>query len=400
MINNAQTGELVYISAPGKTAGIQVSIDKDFMNKSAILGIVVAAVALTSCSGSSYQIPSNIVLPGSPQLSAGNVTYVPGTEEYQAFNAINSFRSAMGLGYWSQSIYLDQAAAAHMGYTLANLSQASCADASHPFMDDSETTGCTYFTGATPSMRAIVKGFYILENTVYATNVPTAAVGELYSVGSGANIVAAMVNTIYHRSGLMAQNTRYVGFARDSSGTIDPNSSTVTHWWISHGRLDAGQSVSSDYTGRYPINLQTGVPLYMCPEYPSVYSNVPGFNFMTSTSSPVGLTLSNLVNLTVTSFTVTPAGSSTPLSGKTWTMFNDPNLNTTNQANQQLTLQNPPPAVVTIPANQAFWVGDQPFQPNTTYTVNVTGSTYLTPYAITNPLTVTWSFTTGTSTSC
>jgi hypothetical protein len=153
--------------------------------------------------------------------------------------------------------------------------------------------------------------------------------------------------------------------------------------------------VSSNYLSSYPINQQINVPLTMTPEYPSVYSNVANFNFATQTSSPVSVTTAVLVDLNATTFTVTAAGSSTPLAGTIWTMANDPNLNTNNYSQATKDLTTPPTPVPTIPANQVYWVGSAPFAPNTTYTVNFTGTTYLVPYAITNPITLSWNFTTG-----
>ncbi len=361
------------------------------MNKTALIAILVSGFVLASCGGNSNMIPSNIILPGSSQGYITAPTYLAGTEEYDAFYAINNFRFSVGLGYWNQDVLLDNAAKAHMAYSVAN----SIGD-SKPFQNDLEvqtfnnvqTAG---WTGQTPSARAIAQGYYILQNTVTAFNVPTAIAGELYATGPGANVVRDMVNTIYHRAALMSQSTRQIGLARDTSGQTTP----ATHWWFTHARLDAGQSVASNYISSYPIDQQINVPLSMTPENPSVYSNVANFNFATQTSSPVSVTTAEMVDITATQFTVTVTGSSTPLPGKIWTMNNDPNLNTNNfsQASQDLTT--PPKPVPTIPANQVYWVGNAPFLPNTTYTVSFTGTTFLIPYAITNPITLSWKFTTG-----
>lgn len=369
------------------------------MKKSALFGVIVTAFSLVSC-GSSNSIPHDIVIPGSLQAYTPP-DYVTGTEELAAFVAINSYRTSMGLGAWQQNTYLDMAAQNHMAYSVAN-----CHGSVTPFMDDLESacpSNPNLSSGATPSARAIAVGYSYLTNTVTATNVPTASVGELYATGSattngsGLDFINSMVNTIYHRSGLLTQATVQMGLARDTAGTITP--ATPTHWWISHGRLTGSQSVSSNYVGVYPLNNQLSVPLSMTPEYPSVYSNVPNFNFATSTSSPVSITLSSLVNISVASFTVTPATCATApctaLPGKIWTMSNDPNLNTADYSAATTNLITAPNPVPTIPGNEAFWVGTAPFLPNTTYNVSVTGTTYLIPYAVTNPITQTWSFTTG-----
>lgn len=129
----------------------------------------------------------------------------------------------------------------------------------------------------------------------------------------------------------------------------------------------------------------------MTPEKPSVYSNQPNFNFATQTSSPVSFMSSANANLTVKSFTVTPAGSSTPLPGTIWTSANDPNLSSSDP--------NTPVPVPTLSNYEAYWVGNAPFLPNTTYNVTFTGSTLLVQSGInyTNDVTQNWSFTTGSS---
>jgi len=193
----------------------------------------------------------------------------------------------------------------------------------------------------------------------------------------------------------MAQSTRAVGLARDTAGVA----TAETHWWISHGRLDGGQSVASNYVGVYPINGQTNTALFMTMESPSVYpAYTTQAQFTANTSLPVSITTASSVNLTATTFTVTQAGCTpacTALPGKIWTMANDPNLNTTSYSNASLSLSSPPAPVPTIAANEVYWVGTAPFKPNTTYNVAFTGTTYLVPYSITNSITQNWQFTTG-----
>lgn len=201
---------------------------------------------LAGCGGSSDS--SNAVIAGNLQTSLNTPTYASGSEELAAFNAINTFRNSMGLGYWQQNRLLDTAAQAHMTYSINN---------DPTFQQDIEVAGLAGFSGATPSQRAINTGYFALINTITATNVRFAAVGELYALGSGAdvvnpNIVNSMINTIYHRSGLMTQSTREIGLARDTQGVATPQ----THWWFKHGRLDSGQYNASNFTAFYPINSQ------------------------------------------------------------------------------------------------------------------------------------------------
>jgi len=342
------------------------------MKKIALL--IVAAFALASCGGSST--PSDYVVPANLQTTLNTPTYPAGSdEELNAFNAINKFRNSAGLGYWQQNVLLDAAARNHMAYSALNR---------FTFQQDVEVENKPGFTGITPSQRAINAGYFVLADTLTAKNVPTAAVGELYAVGPGVSVIDSMINTIYHRSGLMEQATVDIGLVRDTTGPATPE----THWWFNHGRLNNGQNVASDYVFNYPFNLQTNVPLSMTPENPSVYSNQTNFNFAKQTSSPVSFTSAASTTLAVTSFTVTPAGSSTPLPGIVWTILNDPNLLSSNSSST---------ALPTLSSHEAYWVGNAPFLPNTTYNVTFTGSTSVTGNSVTNAVTQSWSFTTGNS---
>lgn len=347
---------------------------------SSFVASIFATITLASCGGSNNTL--NIVVPANPQAYLAKPTYVQGSDELLAFNEINTFRNSMGLGYWQQNVFMDTIAKNHMAYSIAN---------GGIFEQDLEVTGHTGFTGITPSARAIHVGYFVLLNMINANNVPNAAVGELYATGTGSGVTQSMINTIYHRSGLMTQNTRVMGMARDTPGPANGG----THWWFNHGRLDVGQSTASNYVAVYPINQQLNVPRSMTPESPSVYSNQPGFNFATQTSSPISITTNSVTNLTINSFTVTKAGSTTPLTGTIWTRDNDPNLDILNASKDPNALTTTPTPVPTISSYEAYWVGNAPFEANTTYNVSVTGSTYLTSYGVVTNVAQTWSFTTG-----
>jgi hypothetical protein len=168
-----------------------------------------------------------------------------------------------------------------------------------------------------------------------------------------------------------------------------------THWWFSHGRLNEVQWVASDYVAVYPADLQTNVPRTMTPEHPSVYSNQANFDFATQTSSPVSFTSAASTNLTVASFTVTPADSNVPLAGTIWTINNDPNVIAANSSHIPISPANPPLPIPTLSSYEAYWVGKAPFLPKTKYNVTFTGSTYLVQYGRTQQVTKSWSFVTG-----
>lgn len=365
MLNYDAMQQPIYPAYPSQ------KIVKNLMKK--IVLLVLAVLSLASCGGSST--PSDYVVPANLQEKLITPTYPAGSDELDAFNAINAFRRSMGLGYWKQNVLLDLAAQKHMAYSILN---------DLTFQQDLEVAGNPGFTGITPSQRAINVGYFVLADTLTAKNAPTAVVGELYAAGPGKSVVNSMVNTIYRRSGLLEQSTVDVGLFRYITGQTTPE----TRWWFNHGKLNTAQNVASDFVLYYPINLQTNVPLSMTPENPSVFSNQPNFNFAKQTSSPISFTSAASTTLTVTSFTVTPAGSSSPVPGTVWTILKDPNLFSSNLSAA------PAP---TLSSHEAYWVGNTPFLPNTTYNVTFTGSTNLIGDTVTKGATQSWSFTTGNS---
>ena len=359
------------------------------MKKLALYSLILATFSLASCGGSSSGVSSDYVIPANLQNYLNTPTYVQGTDEYTAFYAINGFRNLMGLGYWQQNVHYDTAAANHMNYSILNANVIT-----NPYQTDLEVSTNAGYTGLAPSNRVIYTGYYATINTATATNVQYAPTGELYWQGTGADMTStslsnSMVNTIYQRSGLMAQSTRYIGLARDTAGAA----TSATHWWLNHGRIDSGQYVASNYQAHYPLTAQTSVPLAMTYEYPSVYNSYTPAQFASSTSSPISFHVSASTILSVSSFKVVETASGSPLTGTTFTINNDPNLNSSNSASQDLTTT--PTPTPTIPAYEAYWIGNTPFKPNTTYTATFIGSSYLSTVGLTTQINQSWNFTTG-----
>jgi len=337
------------------------------MKKIALIGLCASVLTLASCGGSSTSTSAIAAYLQTPVAA----TYTD-PDTLSAFNAINTFRNTMGLGYWSQNTLLDLAAANHMHYSTLN---------DPTYQVDLEVAANQGFTGLQATDRALSVGY----GSITAPNV----VGEFYSTGTGtptltstgtatttgATIIDGIVNTIYHRSGLLAQTTREVGIARNDLAL--GSASAATHWWINHGRLDTGQYNASTFTMVYPISGQIGVPLHMDVELPQPFPDVSAAQTATSLSSPISFSTAQGTTITVTTFTVTPSFSTTPLSARLMTMTNDPNLY--------------------LASHEAYLVANAPFLPNTTYNVSFTGTSYLPLYGITTALAQNWSFTTGSN---
>lgn len=188
--------------------------------------------------------------------------------------------------------------------------------------------------------------------------------GEEVTFGGGQGGTVAfgtLVQTVYHRAGLMLQNVREVGVAvgTDRSQTV-----------VMEMGLKTSQSVASDYVGVYPANGQTGIALHAYVEAPNPFPDLSTANddFPTKTSFPISISVASNKTISVTSFTVTEAGQSVPMDARLLTRANDPNAY--------------------LSANVAFLTAKIPFKAGTTYNVKFVGTN-----SDAN-LTKEWSFTT------
>jgi hypothetical protein len=109
----------------------------------------------------------------------------------------------------------------------------------------------------------------------------------------------------------------------------------------------------------------------MVGEIPNPFPELNYNDYSTKTSSPITFYSANGTTLSVTTFTVTQAGQSTPLSARLLTAATDVNK--------------------AVQPNVAHIIGNAPFLANTKYVVTFVGAV--------NGVSVskTWSFTTGTS---
>jgi hypothetical protein len=169
---------------------------------------------------------------------------------------------------------------------------------------------------------------------------------------------------VYHRQGLMAQSLSEFGVA---VGT-DPSQTVVLEMGATNPQANA-----SDFIGTYPTDKQTGVGLHAMVEAPNPFPDLSTSNtdFPTKTGYPVTIESKEGSTMEVLTFTITQAGSSTPLDVRLLTAATD-------------TLHR-------LPSNMAFIVAKAPLNPNTTYQVAFSGRV--------NNVVVTksWSFTTGTN---
>lgn len=318
------------------------------------------ATILSACGGGSASstasaptTPTNPVgptapptmIPGDTQTSVPILTYAANSEEFKFVTALNAFRAQVGLGLLAQNTKLDTASANHLGYLLVNdinnggtVNLNSFDPATGRSMLHIENGALAKFTGVQEADRAKFASY----DGSYTGEEVTFGGGQ-----GGAVALGTLVQTVYHRAGLMLQNVREIGVAvgADKSQTV-----------VMELGLKTNQSVASDYVGLYPSNGQTGVALHSYVEAPNPFPELSTANsdFPTKTSFPVSVSVVTGNTIAVTSFTVTEAGQSTPMDARLLTRANDPNHY--------------------LSSNVAFLVAKAAFKSTTTYNVKFTGT--------------------------
>jgi uncharacterized protein YkwD len=338
-----------------------------------LCGLLVSAL-LSACGGggggSSSPVASNPTTPAVPTTPTSPVstvqaaslqtavapTYATGSSADVAFKKINAFRAAQNLGPLNQNANADIAAKNHQAYVTLNNSGAN---------GHVEVAGTPGFTGANVKDRLVAAGY------------PAVIAGEVIAFSMefpnpDTSAVDNLINTVYHRAGMMYQGFTVVGIASE-----DATNPLYMDFGATKAQLNAG-----DYVGVYPANGQTGVWLTHGVEAPNPFyqeMEMTQANMCTKTSSPVSLTSEASTTLSVTSFTVTEAGQTTPL---------DVRLITSATSTQDTTY---------LGTNVAFVVGKAPFKANTTYNVHFVGKATGAATGSANGLSIdkSWSFTTG-----
>ena len=337
------------------------------------LTIVATAALLAACGGGGSSDPAlptpvpvvtpapivtpvPVVTPASLQTTVPALTYATSSEEYAFVSAYNDFRGKHGLGLLAQNPALDTAAKNHLNYLMLNkdtnwitgiLDPASGVPLFH--IENPARSG---FTGVTELQRMQFAGY------------PATYGGEFGSYGGGRGgkiAFQSLINTVYHRMGLMSQFPREIGIAAGTDG--------YQTFVIEYGYQSTQQRNSKDFFGAYPADSQTGIPLSTSLETPNPFPDVTYSELASKTSYPVSVASQEYTSLTVGAFTITEAGQSTALPGRIMTQANDQNN--------------------MIWKNVAFFIGGAPFKANTTYNAAFSGT--VNGAAINK----TWSFSTG-----
>jgi hypothetical protein len=200
-----------------------------------------------------------------------------------AFNRLNEIRLSAGLGMLAQNLSMDQAAQAHAEWMVANDS-----------FTHEEVVGTAGFTGLSWPLRDEAFG--------YAS---AGGMEVMSQLAHGAEGVDSLINTVYHRAGMLAFEPVDVGIgwsARSAASISRPLVIDMTRPgtdWI----RGLGQVAQPRIAGVaiWPIDGALGVPLRLGLEIPNP---VPGSDVL-SLGTPASITVGPQRTLAVATFTVT-----------------------------------------------------------------------------------------------
>lgn len=324
---------------------------------------LILALGQVACGGGGGGGDTTIV------VSNPGATYVPGAAELGAWNVLQGARSLCGFGALTRNTKLDAAALNHAKYLVDLSVTTGVSELSHL-----ETLGVPGFTGVYPWDRTDFTPLgtdygtqvaEILEATVWDyVNPPIFPTMEERGAGS----MRSLLNTVYHLAGAMYYGAD-VGLGAYMKTTMinattwreEYRFGSLNGYQTSHITLGAGKVVT------YPCQDSSSVPTKFVP---ALESPNP-FPEMTSTSQTVGPPIYLKADagqlLMVTSANVSQNGVNVPIT--VLTNANDPNF-VPDRVD-----------VKYIGKNEAFVVPTVALIPNTTYTVNLTGTINSVPFS-------------------
>lgn len=299
--------------------------------------------------------PSPAPTPSTPIAAQMTVPTPVGydAERLAAFNRLNEIRLSAGLGMVAQNALLDQAAQAHADWMIAN-------DA---FVHE-ETPGTTGFTGAHFWDRDEALGY-----------VPIGGWEEMSAGAGGAPEIDALVNTLYHRIGIVAFEPVDAGVGRSTASVAGFSAPLVID--ITRPGTDVvrgvGQAAQASIQGVaiWPLDNASGVPTRLGSESPNP---TPGRD-VTTLGTPASVTVDRLQTIQVSSFSIARIATGTVIPTVTLTSQNDPNS--------------------LIPASFVAAVPLAPLDVGVAYRVSFTGTAVAFPSGSVVNIDRTWSFTTA-----
>jgi uncharacterized protein YkwD len=212
-----------------------------------------------------------------PQKSANTPTYVANSFQLAAFNQVNAYRNAMGVGMLNQDPILDTSAQAHSLYLFSNLADGVLTSLSHD-----EVAGNANYYGDTPLLRAQKAGAPAME--WIAENIAAGVPGGT-PAADAADCIGQALASVYHLVGLTnTQQTIGIGYTPGTS--TYPLYACTTDFGTSTGVSGpppgsntassvGGQQISETAVVHSPYSNETGVALAMRAEATNPAADLP-----------------------------------------------------------------------------------------------------------------------------
>jgi uncharacterized protein YkwD len=360
---------------------------------------IAASLALTACGGggggsnsstgtaastSGASTSSTTTSSGSvaPATSVAAPTYASATMQATAFQQLNAYRLAMGVGELAQDPILDTSAQAHALYLDTNLASGALTALSH----DEVSTLPDYYDD-TPLSRAQKAGAPVTE---YIGENAGAGLPQTSAAAYGSDCLNSYLSSVYHLQGLTnVQQTVGIGFTQNTGSytiytcVLDFGETAGVSGAPLANAIDTsgGQQLPTNFVAHSPFSNETGVALAMVAESPNPAPDLtaPGRPIMVevNAASPGDVLTVSSFTLTAANGTVVPARIILPsaaLTGSTASATADVNSGELG-----------PGHAVLLPLAA--------LSANTIYTVSFSGARDGTPLNNNQP--VTWTFTTG-----
>jgi uncharacterized protein YkwD len=289
----------------------------------------------TPASGASAPTGSQTTSGVAPRTSVATPTYAADSFQIAAFNQINAYRNAMGVGMLSQDPVLDTAAQLHTLYLFSNLSTGSLTSLSHD-----EVAGNANYYATTPLARAQKAGApvseWVGENIAAGNRIET-------PVAAAADCIGQALASVYHLVSLTNnQETIGLGYTPGTASfplyTCGSVFGTVTGVDAPPGANSnavpsvGGQQILTSTVVHSPYTNEAGVALSMRAETPNPAADIsaPGRPILVRVNAREGVD-----SLTVSQYTLTDsAGLAVPsrilvpsaaVAGSSATTVADPN---------------------------------------------------------------------------
>lgn len=281
-------------------------------------------------------VPIDAPATGNLVLNVPSATYPMGSDEWMAFNWINSERLRCGMGLLKQDLRLDMASEDHANYLAVNIDSGFISDISHA--QDPARPG---YTGGDGTARAQFRGY-------------PGVSGDLIAYGGTAlqSYQALFAEATYHS--LSAQRGgRDIGLgsrkpARWSGPIAVLNTAIPVVPQTPEQAMAASQSIAGDAVVTYPCGGETLLGRSHDNERPSPLPNVD----LTQRGAPITVFVRTMQELRIREFSLSTAAG-TPLSGTLLTIAERPG---------------------NLDKSEAAFIADAPLPPNTTFNVLIRGT--------------------------